>query len=153
MNRNALARVRLGRMDVVLRAVVDEDLTVFFENGRDPEAARMAAFTAKDPEDREVFARFWEKIRREQGVTIRTVLVDGAVAGSVMCYPQEGRSEVTSGIRKPDTTPAPRLPGAWHRVRSEHRAPGPRGASASAWPRSSARRPSARGRPAHCRWP
>ena len=38
-----------------LRSVDKNDLPVFFEQQLDPDANRMAAFTAKDPYDREAF--------------------------------------------------------------------------------------------------
>ena len=83
--------------DVVLREVVDDDLDVFFAHRQDPEADRMAAFTAEDPSDRDAFAAHWRKIRADESVTIRTVVVDGSVAGHVASYVDEvlGKLEVT----------------------------------------------------------
>lgn len=40
------------RETLVLRDLVDADLPIFFEQERDPVANYMAAFTAKDPNDR-----------------------------------------------------------------------------------------------------
>jgi hypothetical protein len=40
---------------VALRPVDDSDLDVLFEQVRDPESVRMAAFTAADPDDRAAF--------------------------------------------------------------------------------------------------
>ena len=39
-------------MPVALRPVEDADLDALFDQRRDPEAVRMAAFTAEDPDDR-----------------------------------------------------------------------------------------------------
>ena len=39
----------------MLRCVIEEDLPVFFEQQLDREANFMAAFTARDPADRESF--------------------------------------------------------------------------------------------------
>jgi len=47
---------------VLLRDVRDADLGVLFEHWTDPEANRMAAFTAKDPTDREAFDARWAKL-------------------------------------------------------------------------------------------
>jgi RimJ/RimL family protein N-acetyltransferase len=72
---------------VLLRAVDPEDLPVFFEQQLDPEANRMAAFTAADPSDREAFAARWARILADDTVTVTTILADdGAVAGSVMLW-------------------------------------------------------------------
>lgn len=83
--------------DVLLREVVDDDLDVFFAHRQDPEADRMAAFTAKDPSDQDAFDAHWRKIRADESVTIRTVVVDGSVAGHVASYVDEvlGKLEVT----------------------------------------------------------
>lgn len=81
-----------------LRDVIDSDLEVFFENERDPQAARMAAFTAKEPENREKFNAHWARIRAVASVNIQTILVDGQVAGSVLSYEDEGHPEVSYWI-------------------------------------------------------
>lgn len=87
-------------VDVDLREVADDDLDVFFAHRQDPEADRMAAFTAKDPADREAFAAHWAKIRADESVTLRAILVDGWVAGHVASYVDEslGKLEVTYWI-------------------------------------------------------
>src|SRR5262249_1630219 len=47
--------------DIQLRKVTADDLPVFFEHQRDPEAIRMAAFTAADPTDWAAFAAKWAR--------------------------------------------------------------------------------------------
>ena len=78
-----------------LREVQDDDLPVFFEYNRDPEAVRMAAFTSKDPDDRAAFDAHWTRIRATDKVLIRTIEVDGRIAGSVSSYVMDGNTEVT----------------------------------------------------------
>ena len=80
---------------VQLRDVVDADLPIFFEHQQDPTAVQMAAFTAKDPSDRAAFMAHWAKIRADSDTTIQTVLFQGAVAGSVLCYGPSGETEVS----------------------------------------------------------
>jgi RimJ/RimL family protein N-acetyltransferase len=80
--------------EVVLREVHDSDLPVFFRQLNDPEAARMAAFTPKDPADRDAFEALWRRIRSGPEVA-RAVLADGDVVGSVMVYGEPGEREVT----------------------------------------------------------
>ena len=60
----------------------------------------MAAFTAKDPSDREAFNAHWNRILSDQTVIIKTILVDGRVAGSVLSYEDEGKPEVSYWIGK-----------------------------------------------------
>ena len=80
---------------VRLRPVEDADLPILFGQQLDAEAIRMAAFTAKDPTDRTAFDAHWAKIRASDIVTIRAVLFDGRVAGSVLCHSWYGDTEVS----------------------------------------------------------
>jgi RimJ/RimL family protein N-acetyltransferase len=75
----------------VLRDVAKTDLAVFFEQQLDPEAARMAAFPARD---REAFDAHWEKILADETVRAKTIVVDGAVAGNVVSFRHAGKTEV-----------------------------------------------------------
>jgi len=86
--------------DFLLRDVVEDDLPIFFENQLDPDANHMAAFTAKDPTDREAFTVHWKKILADATVIIKTILVDGEVVGSVLSYEEEGKPEVSYWIGK-----------------------------------------------------
>ena len=83
--------------DVLLRDVTEGDLPIFFEQQRDPAANQMAAFTAKDPADREAFTAKWAKILGDETVTKKAILVNGQVAGSVSSFvaPWSGQLEVT----------------------------------------------------------
>jgi len=78
-----------------LRNVTDEDLPILFEFQRDPEANRMAAFTARDPEDRAAFAAHLGRILMDPTVTMKTIVADGVVVGSVGRYVRDGHPEIT----------------------------------------------------------
>ncbi|GAA0251352.1 GNAT family N-acetyltransferase [Saccharothrix mutabilis subsp. mutabilis] len=84
--------------DVALRPIEDADLDVLFEQMRDPEAVRMAAFTAKDPDDREAFDRHMVKLRTSPDITTRAVTHEGRLVGSIGCFVMEGDTEVTFWI-------------------------------------------------------
>ncbi|KQX81826.1 MULTISPECIES: GNAT family N-acetyltransferase [unclassified Streptomyces] len=81
-------------MLISLRQVHDSDLPVFFRQMNDPESLRMAAFTAKDPADRDAFDAHWARIRASSAVQ-RTILADGDVVGSAAVYGEPGEREVT----------------------------------------------------------
>jgi RimJ/RimL family protein N-acetyltransferase len=101
---------------VRLRQVAESDLPIFFENQLDPEANWMAAFTAKNPADREAFMAHWAKIMADESILIKTVLWrDDAetnlhearkqpggwrVAGSVLSYMLDGKPEVSYWMGK-----------------------------------------------------
>lgn len=80
--------------DVVLRDVKDDDLPIFFEQQLDYDANFMAAFTSQDPSDRAAFEAHWARIRADDANIIQTILFDGAVAGSIMCFSDFGNLEV-----------------------------------------------------------
>jgi len=81
--------------ELLLRDVLSDDLPIFFEQQLDQEANYMAAFTAKDPTDREAFMAHWHKILGNDTCIIKTILFNGQVAGSVSSYEEEGKPEVT----------------------------------------------------------
>jgi RimJ/RimL family protein N-acetyltransferase len=80
---------------LVLRDVVDDDLPIFFEHQLDPTANYMAAFTAKDPNDRAAFDAHWQRIRADANILNKTILVDGQVAGHLASFEQFGEREVS----------------------------------------------------------
>ena len=72
-----------------LRDATESDLPVFFENQRDPEAARMAVFT---PRDHAAFYAHWrERILGRPDCLAMTIVVEGAVAGHVACWTSDGK--------------------------------------------------------------
>ena len=76
---------------VFLRDVSAEDLPIFFEHQRDPDANAMAAFPARDWD---AFEAHWTKILGDAHVTTKTILFDGQVAGNIGSWEREGRREV-----------------------------------------------------------
>lgn len=79
---------------VTLRPVEDLDLDAFFAHGADPEAIRMAAFVSRDPGDRPSFDAHWARIRAHDGILLRTIVSDGAVAGHVSFFRRDGEAEI-----------------------------------------------------------
>ena len=72
----------------VLREVVEADLPVFYEHQRDREAAAMAAFPTRE---RDAFMAHWAKTRANDSALTWTVVSDGAVAGNIGCWEDDGR--------------------------------------------------------------
>ncbi|HZG69146.1 MAG TPA: GNAT family N-acetyltransferase, partial [Herpetosiphonaceae bacterium] len=86
--------------DVFLRDVEEADLPIFFDQQLDPDANRMAAFTARNPADRPAFMAHWARILRDETITKRTIVVDGQVAGNIASFDQLGEREVGYWIGK-----------------------------------------------------
>jgi RimJ/RimL family protein N-acetyltransferase len=62
----------------------------------------MAAFTGKDPADRDAFMAHWTQILADEANTIQIILFNGSMAGSVSSYVDENEHlEVTYWIGKP----------------------------------------------------
>ncbi len=55
----------------------------------------MAAFTVKDPADRQAFTAYWNKILGDEGITIKTILFEGGAAGSILSHVWIGEPEVS----------------------------------------------------------
>jgi RimJ/RimL family protein N-acetyltransferase len=86
-------------MEIVLREVTDADLDVFYAQMNDPEAIRMAAFTAPDPADTARFRAHWARIRTDPANVTRTVVdASGEALGHVAVYGPPEEREVTYWI-------------------------------------------------------
>ena len=60
----------------------------------------MAAFTVKDPIDREAFITHWHRILGDPTIIIKTIIFRGHVAGYVLSYEEAGQPEVSYWIGK-----------------------------------------------------
>ncbi len=83
---------------LTLRPVEVTDLDAIFEQMRDPESVRMAAFTAEDPTDRSAFDAHMAKIMSAPENRLRAIIRDGRLVGTIGSYPSEGVTEVTYWI-------------------------------------------------------
>jgi RimJ/RimL family protein N-acetyltransferase len=77
--------------DVILRGVLESDLSIFFEQQLDPVATEMAAFPSRE---RDAFMAHWAKILADPSNITKTILVDGQVAGNIGSFEQSGHREV-----------------------------------------------------------
>lgn len=74
--------------EIILRDVVPDDLPIFYEHQRDPDATRMAAFPARD---RAAFDAHWAtNILGNPSAITRTIVADGIVAGNIGSWTQDG---------------------------------------------------------------
>jgi RimJ/RimL family protein N-acetyltransferase len=81
-----------------LRPVEVSDLDAIFEQMRDPESVRMAAFTANDPSDRRAFDAHMAKVMSSPGVRQRVIISDSGLVGTIASYVSDGATEVTTWI-------------------------------------------------------
>lgn len=83
---------------VTLRSVMPADIDAFYAHQCDGVSVQMAAFTSKDPTDRQAHDAHWSRILANESIVARTVLLDGEVAGHVVRFEREGVPEVTYWI-------------------------------------------------------
>jgi RimJ/RimL family protein N-acetyltransferase len=76
---------------VTLREVVETDLPIFYTHQLDPEGARMVGFPSRDWD---AHVAHWRKIMGIPSTILRTILVDGEVAGNLLSFEHDGWREV-----------------------------------------------------------
>lgn len=87
-------------MSVTLRPAIPDDIELFFQLQQDPAAVWMAAFTSANLSDRELFETRWRRVLSDQGVGVRTVLLDGVAIGQVLTFEAEGMKEISYWIAR-----------------------------------------------------
>jgi RimJ/RimL family protein N-acetyltransferase len=86
---------------IALRPVEDGDLDALFDQGRDPEAVWMAAFTPEDPDDRDAFDAHTARVRSSPDITHRAITCDGQLVGTIASFVSGDEIEVTYWIARP----------------------------------------------------
>lgn len=71
---------------------------MLFDQWADPVAVHMAAFTAPDHMDRDAFERRWARLRADETVINRAIVVEGDVAGTIGSWGATGEREITYWI-------------------------------------------------------
>jgi RimJ/RimL family protein N-acetyltransferase len=84
--------------EVALRPLDDSDLDTLFDQMRDPESVQMAAFTAKDPDDRQAFDARMARSRNSSDITHRSITRDCRLVGSIASFVVDGDTEITYWI-------------------------------------------------------
>jgi len=83
---------------VTLRPVADSDLGALFEWEREPVAVQMAAFCRPDPSDRASFDAHYRRVRTDPLVTLRAVVDERGLVGTVASFTVDGDREVSYWI-------------------------------------------------------
>ena len=74
-----------------MRPVIEEDFGIFYEHQRDPASVEMSAFPARD---HAAHVAHWRKITSDPTCVTRAILVDGAVAGNLGAWVEDGTREI-----------------------------------------------------------
>jgi len=84
--------------NVTLTVTEKDDLNAFFQFQLDKEANYLAAFTAKDPNDKTAYLEKYTKLLTNPTVNMRTIKVNNVIAGSVSKFVMENDAEITYWI-------------------------------------------------------
>ena len=87
-------------LGIILRDLTESDLPTLFEHQNDPEANRMAAFLPRDHSDRGAFETHWKKILADPTLTMKVILWNGQIAGSIGSFSWDGKPQVTYWLGK-----------------------------------------------------
>lgn len=85
---------------MLLRDVLQEDLEIFFQHRTDPVANFMAAFTAKDPFDKDAFLAHWERLLGNNTIIKKSILLNGELVGNALKFERFAIPEVSYWIAR-----------------------------------------------------
>lgn len=84
--------------NITLTETEKDDLNAFFQFQLDKEANYLAAFTAKNPNDKAAYLEKYGKLLTDPTVSMRTIKVNNVIAGSVSKFVMEKDAEITYWI-------------------------------------------------------
>ncbi len=70
-------------MEVYLKDTKESDLDTLFQFQLDEDANYLAAFTAKDPTDKEAYIEKWVKLLFDKTIRLKTILYQDKIVGSI----------------------------------------------------------------------
>lgn len=80
---------------ISLRPVTEADLDAIFAQMRDPESVRMAAFVARDPDDRALFDQHMHRLLADPAIVVLAIVHEGELVGTVGAFVLDGQREIT----------------------------------------------------------
>jgi RimJ/RimL family protein N-acetyltransferase len=87
-------------MKISLRKSIESDLNIFYQNQADEEANFMAAFTSKNPYDKDAYIKKWTELMTVDSVHMESIILDNIVVGCVVKFVMGGDSDITYALDK-----------------------------------------------------
>lgn len=84
--------------NITLTKTVAEDLESFFRFQLDPEANYLAAFTAKDPGDKNAYIEKYTKFLTDPTINMQTIRINDQIVGSIAKFIMFGEAGITYWI-------------------------------------------------------
>ena len=88
----------MSNIAITLSETTNEDLNVLFLFQLDEQANYLAAFSSKDPGDKVAYIEKYSKFLTDPTINMRTIIVNGEIAGSIAKFVRENDAEVTYWI-------------------------------------------------------
>ena len=85
---------------ITLTETEENELDTFFQFQLDQEANYLAAFTAKDPNDKKAYIEKYSKHLADPTIHMRTIRVNDVIAGSIAKFVMENEAGITYWIDK-----------------------------------------------------
>ena len=82
---------------ILLRNVLESDLSILFQQQLEPEAVAMSAYPSKDKGE---FMRHWEGILMNKAIIARTIIYKEKIAGHILCWKEKYEQRVGYWIGK-----------------------------------------------------
>lgn len=88
------------KIEIELRHTNPNDLETLFLFQLDEDANWLAAFTSKNPSDKNAYIEKWTRLLSDEKINIRTILLKKEIVGSIAKFEMEGNAEITYWIGK-----------------------------------------------------
>lgn len=85
-------------MEIQLQKTKLSDLEHLFVFQTDEKANYLAAFTPKDPKDKQAYLEKWTRIVERSDINMQTIWIDHKVVGSIIKFVMEGDAEISYWI-------------------------------------------------------
>lgn len=82
-------------MEIQLQKTKLSDLEHLFVFQTDVKANYLAAFTPKDPKDKQAYLEKWTRIVERLDINMQTIWIDHKVVGSIIKFVMEGDAEIS----------------------------------------------------------
>jgi [ribosomal protein S5]-alanine N-acetyltransferase len=90
----------MANLTITLTETEKDDLNAFFQFQLDKEASYLAAFTAKNSNDKAAYLEKYTKFLTDPTINMRTIKVNDEIAGSIAKFVMENEAGITYWIDK-----------------------------------------------------
>ena len=87
-------------IEIELKRTNQNDLETLFLFQLDKDANYLAAFTSKNPSDKNAYIEKWTRLLSDEKINVRTILLKNKIVGSIAKFEMEGNAEITYWIGK-----------------------------------------------------